>query len=109
MVVNEVFLDGDVRELTQGRGMLDVVTLMINLAEHEQAAATTQGPSSFTQGELTCWAFERYGQLGDTLRVVLFRTADRCFEIRALKKADSSLTFRDMSFAQQAFLGSLRW
>jgi hypothetical protein len=109
IAVNEVFLEGDVKTLVESEGVTDVSELVYNLAKREQPAAGMREPSDLRVGELDCREFERYETPGDTLRVVLFLAGDRCFEVRAWKKADASLTFRDLSSAQEAFLGSLRW
>lgn len=108
--VSEVHLDEAARQELDHNGLLGVARLTMALAISAKPAITREEPRLFQIGGSEFCSFEyTMPSSGDALRVVLFDTGEKLYEVTALVSGEKRGTGSDVFAVEQEFLGSLRW
>jgi len=105
IMLREVSLNEQAKQLLKEEGMLSVARLIMSLESNQG----TDNPASVKLGRTTFWTFQIPSPSGDAFYVALFEAENRCFEVRAGTRNEAGTSLQNLSATQLAFLSSLRW
>jgi hypothetical protein len=108
LAVSEIVVDSEANRAVRNGGLERLAQLTMTLVSGDNSAVLTREPELFElSGRQFCAYETEITETGDMVRVVVFATSAKIYEVTALARSGEQ---RDKVFdAQQGFLSSLRW
>ena len=108
LAVSEIVVDSAANRAVRRGGLKRLAQLTMTLVSGENSAVLTREPEVFElNGRQFCSYETEIRETGDSLRVVVFATPERIYEVTALVRPGEQPG--GVFDAQQGFLSSLRW
>ncbi len=108
LAVSEIVVDEEANPAVRDGGLERLALLTMTLASGNNSAVVTREPEVFALAGRRFCAYEtEITETGDVVRVVLFTTPAKVYEVTALARPGEEP--EKVFTAQQGFLSSLRW